>query len=256
VSSSDDPAYGPDEPSQGRIFVPEGPMWEAMVAPNGRAVGLSVKMMKVKARCLRRARPRPFGFAPGSAHPVPPRIGEAHGSGTVSSGVATALGLRTAVWTMTIIYGDAANPSAPAARIVSDFHREYQDRDLEDTLLDRPTRWPGRTEAAAPARGQVSGARPEFTSETLDVAVSGRRHSVPMLVLGEFSAFQIRDQGVLVTVRARHMGPAFPEIVSLTDLEPMLYALEHPDREAIAAAFAEKRRQQIEQMRNQTWHRS
>lgn len=55
-----------------------------------------------------------------------------------------------------------------------------------------------------------------------------------------------------MTVLARHMGPEFPDIVRLTDLEPMLSALEHPDMELISAVLTEGRRRHIEQMRNQT----
>jgi hypothetical protein len=77
-----------------------------------------------------------------------------------------------------------------------------------------------------------------------------------MLRLAGFSAFQAGDDGVLVTVLARHIGSQLPDLVRLTDLEPMLSALEHPDRELIAAALADRRRQHIEQMRNQTHHSS
>ena len=59
-----------------------------------------------------------------------------------------------------------------------------------------------------------------------------------------------------MTVIARHIGPEFPEISRLADLEPMIYELEHPDREAIAAAFAEKRLRQIEEMRSQTGYKT
>jgi hypothetical protein len=177
----------------------------------------------------------------------------------LSSGVATILGLRTAVQTMSILYGDAADPLAPAARIISDFHLEYQDRDLQEALLDAAGKWAGRAEApeaAVGGDGRVGGSRAEVTSATIDVVVSGRRRPVSMLRRGEFSAFQAGEEGVLVTVLARHMEPQFPDIVRLTDLEPMLSVLEHPDRELIAAALAEGRRRHIEQMRNQTRHSS
>lgn len=210
--------------------------------------------MKTEARWLRRARPRPFGFAPGGAHPLPERIGEAHGPGTTLSGIATVLGLRTPVRTMTVIYGDTVEPPAPAARIISDFHRDYQDRDLEQALLDAALEWRGQVETAG-GGARATSDQAELRSETVDIFVSGTRRPVSMLVLTEFSAFQVRDEGVLVTVLARHMGRAFPEIVRLTDLEPMLVALEHPDREVIAAAFAEVRRRRVEQMRDQTWDR-
>lgn len=259
MSSSGDPTHGSGEPPQGRIFVPEGPFWDAWVAPDGGAVKLSIQAMKVKARWLRRARPRPFGFAPASAHPAIERIGEAHGAGTLSSGVATVLGLRNPVQTMSILYGHGGDPSAladpfaPAAEIISDFHRDYQDRDLEEDLLAAVRKWASRGQTPDPATGaaQASGTRPEVTSATVDVVVSGRRRPVPLLRLGECSAFQVRDESVLVTVLAARMGPQFPDIVRLTDLEPMLFTLEHPDREAIAAAFAEMRNQQINQMRTQ-----
>jgi hypothetical protein len=257
MSSSGDPTHGPGEFPQGRIFVPQGPMWDAWVAADGGAVKFSVQVMKTKASWLRRSRPRPFGFALGSAPPA--RIGEAHGAGTLSSGFATVLGLRNPVQTMSILYGHAADHSGPAdpftptAEIISDFHQNYQDHDLEDDLLAAARKWTSRVPAPDPATGaaRATGARPEVTSATVDVVVSGRRRPVSMLRLGVCSAFQVRDDGVLVTVLTTHMGPPFPDIVRLTDLEPMLFALEHPDREAIAAAFAEKRRQQIEQMRNQ-----
>jgi hypothetical protein len=217
-------------------------------------VRLSIWATQRQAQWLRRARPRPFGFAPGSAHPAPERIGEAHGAGTLSSGVASMLGLRSPVHTMSISYGGAADPpTAPAAEIISDFHRDYQDRDLAEALLEAAAEWAGRADLpdAVDADAQASGSRPEVTSATLDVVVSGRRRLVPMLGLGEFSAFQISDEGVLVTVLARRMGPEFPDIVRLSDLEPMLSATEDLDRATVAAALAESRRQHIEQMRNQ-----
>lgn len=233
-------------------------MWDAWVSPGGGAVKLSAQAMKMEARWLRRARPRPFGFASGSAHPAPGRIGEAHGAGTLSSGVATMLGFRTAVQTMSIRYGDAADPRAPAAEIISDFHRDYHDRDLEDELLDAAGKWarPADAPDAVAGDGRVSDARPEVTPATIDVVVSGRRRRVSMLRLGEFSAFQVRHEGVLVTVLTRHTGPQLPDIVRLTDLEPMLSELEHPDTEVIAAALAGMRQQHIKQMRNQTRHSS
>jgi len=221
-------------------------------------VKLSIQAMKMQARWLRRARPQPFGFAPGSAYPAPERIGEAHGAGTLSSGVASMLGFRTAVQTMSIRYGDAADPSAPAAEIISDFHHDYQDRDLEEALLDATAEWGGRADAPGPqaAGMQVGGSRPEVTPTVIDVVVSGRRRQVPALRLGQFSALQIGEQGVLVTLLARHMGAEFPDIVRLADLRPMLAALENPDRGLVAAAIAEMRRQHIEQRRNQADHGS
>jgi hypothetical protein len=50
------------------------------------------------------------------------------------------------------------------------------------------------------------------------------------------------------------MTPEFPESARLADLEPMISGLAHPDREAIATAFAEERRRRIEEMRSQTGH--
>jgi hypothetical protein len=258
VDLRDEQNAGPDERPKSRIIVPEGPMWEAMIAPDGHAVSLSVQVMKLEARRLRRARPQPFGFAPDSSHPMPERIGEAHGSGFLSGGLATVLGRQAAVRTMSIFYGDAADHSAPVARIISDFHRAQQDRDLEEALREAAAEW--RTPAPAPDEGaragRVDGASATVTSEAMDVAVAGTRGPVPMLRLGELSAFQIRHEEVLVTVLAKHMGSEFPEIVRLTDLESMISGLEHPDRQVIAAAFAEKRRRQIVQMRNQTGHNS
>jgi hypothetical protein len=246
VSSPDD-QKGTDDRPQGRIFVPE-----AWLAPDGAAVSLSAQAMKLEARWLRRAQPRPFGFAPDSPHPAPERIGKAHGAGTVSSGLATVLGFRAPVWAMSILYGDAADPSAPLAEITSLFHRELQDRDLKDELIDGASewrRWAAEPDAVAGAARAV-GTQAEVTSGTIEVVISGARRAVPMLRQGEMSAFEVRHGKVLVTVLARHMGPEFPEIVRLADLEPMLSRHEHPDREEIATAFALERRQRTEDMRN------
>ncbi|HWF82262.1 MAG TPA: hypothetical protein VN695_16910 [Streptosporangiaceae bacterium] len=258
MSSRGDPPDGLDDPAPGPIFVPEGPGFDAWIAPDGGAVTLSVQAMKMEARWLRRARPRPFGFAAGSAHPAPERIGEACGAGTPSSGIATVLGFRTAVQTMSILYGDPADPLAPAAEVISDFHRDYQDRDLEESLRDAASNWAGRAAAPDPVAEdrRVSGSRAEVTSAINDVVVSGRRRPVSVLRLADFSGLQIGEDGVLVTILARHLGPELPGIVRLTDLEPMLSVLEHPDREVIAAAFAERRHRHIEQMRRQTRHSS
>jgi hypothetical protein len=224
-----------------------------------RGVKLTIKVMKMQARWLRRARPRPFGFAHGSAHPAPAQLGEAHGAGTLSSGAASLLGLRTAVHTMSVSYGDPADPHAPAAVIISDFHRDYQDRDPKDALLETAAEWNARAEApdAAGADEQASGSRPEVTTAEIDVVVSGRRRPISLLRLGEFSAFQVGEEGALVTVLARHMAPKFPDIVRLrpADLELMLSTMENPDKDLIAAALAEQRRRHIEKMRNQTGHR-
>lgn len=248
MSSHDDPAHGPQNAPQERIYVPEGPMWDAWNAPDGGAVKLTVLATRMEARWLRHARPRPFGFAPGSAHPAPERIAEAHGAGRLSSAAASLLGFRTAVRTMSIRYGDAADPLAPAAEVISDFHREYQDRDVRAALLDASAAWAGPAEApdaASPA---------EVTSAAIDVVVSGRRRPVSLLRLGKSSAFQVREEGVLITVLARNTEPQFPGLARLTDLEPMLSGMENIDRELMAAALAERRRQHIEQMRNQTHH--
>jgi hypothetical protein len=222
---------------------------DAWLAPGGGAVKLSAGAMKMEARWLRRARQRPFGFAPAESHPVPVRIENACGAGTLSSGVASVLGLRTAVHTMSVRYGDRADPLAPAARVVSDFHRDYQDRDLEESLRNAAGRWGRRPEApdAVPEEGKPGYQEPEVTSVTINVGVAGRSRSVSMLRLREFSAFQFRDGRVLVTVLARHLGPQFPDIVRLSDLGPMLSELEHPDEDAIVAALAELRRQHDEQ---------
>jgi len=77
-----------------------------------------------------------------------------------------------------------------------------------------------------------------------------------VLRLRPFSAWQIGEQGVLVTLLARHMGPEFPDIARLADLKPMLAALENPGRDLVAAAIAEMRRQHIERKRNQAGHGS
>jgi hypothetical protein len=254
MSSRGDPPDDPDGPRLGRIFMLEGPVFDAWIAPDGGAVKLSVRAMKMQARWLRRARPRPFGFAPGSAHPAPERIEEAHGAGTLSSGVATVLGFCTPVQTMSIRYGDPADPLAPVTEVISDFHRDYQDRDLEGSLLDAARKWAGRAAAPDPVAEDrpVGGPRAEIISAISDVVVSGRRRPVSVLRLADCSAFQVAEEGVLVTILARHLGPELPDIARLTDLDPMLSALEHPDRELIAAALAERRHRHIEQMRNQT----
>jgi hypothetical protein len=149
-------------------------MWDAWNAPDGGAVKLVVLATRMEARWLRRARPRPFGFAPGSAHPAPERIGAAHGAGRLSSGAASVLGFRTAVRTMSIRYGDAADREAPAAEVISDFHREYQDRELGEALLDESGRWAGHAEAPDTA------SRTEVVSAAIDVVVSGRRRPVSL----------------------------------------------------------------------------
>lgn len=251
---SGDPSNASYERPQGPIFGPEGPRMDAWLAPGGGAVQLSAAAMKMEARWLRRARPRPFGFAPASAHPVPERIEEAYGASTLLSGVATILGLRTAVHTMSVCYGDRADPLASAAKIFSDFHQDYQHRDLEEELRHAVGQWGRRAEApdVVPEDGTAGDSPNDVTSVTIDVVVAGGHRAVSTLRLQELSAFQFRDEGVLVTVLARHMGPQFPDIVRLTDLGPMLSALEHPDKDMIATALAEMRRQHIEQRRNQT----
>lgn len=187
MSSHDDPAHDSEDAPQRRIYVPEGPMLDAWNAPDGGAVKLAVLATRMEARWLRRARPQSFGFAPESEHPAPVRIGEAHGSGRLSSAAASALGFRTAVRTMSIRYGDAADPLAPAAEVISDFHREYHDRDLREALLDASRTWAGRAGApgALLAGGQATDPQAEVTPEEADVVVTGRRRHVPVLRLGK-----------------------------------------------------------------------
>ena len=50
MSSHDDPAHGPQDAPQGRIYVPEGPMWDAWNAPDGGAVKLAVLATRMEAR--------------------------------------------------------------------------------------------------------------------------------------------------------------------------------------------------------------
>jgi hypothetical protein len=140
----------------------------------------------------------------------------------------------------------------------SDFHREYHDRDLREAFLDVSGAWAGRAGApeAVAAKGQVEDSWAEVGVATIDVVVSGRRRPVPVLRIGRFSAFQVREEGVLVTVLASNMELRFPGLVRLTDLELMLFAMENIDTELIAEALAEERREHIEQMRNQTPHSS
>lgn len=250
--SSDPPDAG-DDHLPGSVFWPAGPKMDAWLAPGGGAVKLSAWAMKRQAQWLRRARQRPFGFAPGSAHPVPGRIEDAYGAGTLWSGAKAILGLRTAVHTMAVCYGDRADPGAPAATIVSDFRKDYRDRGLEEELREAASRWGLRAQApdAGPEDGEAGHWRPDVAPVTIDVIVAGRRRPVSMFRLREFSAFQLRDKAVLVTVVVRHMGPQFPDIVRLIDLEPMLSALDRPDMEAIAAALAEMRRQHTGHRPNQ-----
>jgi hypothetical protein len=240
-----EPTDGPDDPQQRRIQPPEGPLLDAWTAPDGGGVKLSIYLTSRHARWLRRAWPRPFGFAPGSAHPAPEHIDEAHGSGTLSNGIASLLGLRTPVHTMSIGYGNPTDPSTPAAKIVSDFRGVYQDRDLEKSLLEAAATWAGDRRA--------SGSRPDITSAIIDVVISDRRRPVSIVRLGQLSAFQVVEEKVLVTVLARHL-PLFPDIVRLrlSDWMPRLSAMEHIDADALAAAWAEARRLRTEQMRNPT----
>jgi hypothetical protein len=37
MSSTGDRAYSPEEPPRGRIYVPQGPVWDAWSAPDGGA---------------------------------------------------------------------------------------------------------------------------------------------------------------------------------------------------------------------------
>ena len=114
---------------------------------------------------------------------------------------------------MSIGYGDSADLAAPTAEIISDFHQEYQDRDLEEALWRAAGKWAGRAETlGAAADGKAGDASAEVTSGMAHVVVSGRQRPAPVLRLGEFSAFQVTEEGVLVTVVARHMGVRFPDV--------------------------------------------
>ncbi len=221
--------------------------------PSDRTVDWSIRAKQREARWLRRARPRPFGFAPGTAHPMPERIGEARGETTMLRLFASTLGLPTRpspVLRMSIIYRDTADPAAPAAEVTSAFYRDYQHIwDLETELRDAVLKWAEQAEApeafdpSGPfARTLRAAARDDrtvpVTKARVDVVVSGCRQSVSMLGLGDCGAFQIREEGVLVTVVARHMGPESPEIVRLTDLEAMIAARSHIDRDAIVATLS------------------
>jgi hypothetical protein len=256
VSSHDDQSYNPEGSPPGRGYT-----------PSDRAVDWSIRAGQMEARWLRRARPRPFGFAPGSAHPVPERIGEADGTDTLSFWVAKMLGFRVAVGRMSIIYGDAGDPAAPVAEITSAFHREWQHIwDVETELRDAVLKWAELAEAPEAfdpygphARGLRAAARAnrsvKVTKASIDVVASGGRHRAELLGLGECSAFRVRQDDVQVTVVARHLGPEFPEIVRLTDLEPMISARYRIDREATAAALA-KAPALVEELRRRGWSSS
>jgi hypothetical protein len=232
-------------------------MWDT-ISPDSPVVELNVQAMRLQARKLRLARVRPFGFAPGSAHPTPPGIVDVNGPGTLSSGLANVLGFRAAVWSMSISYGDVADRAAPAAMVYSDFHHQsHEARNLEETMLGVASRWrdqataPGGVAAAAGiGEGQGSAGPTGLTSARCEVSISGVRRQVPLLRLAEFSAWQSSHDKVLVTVVARHMDAEFPELVRLADLEPMIQPLEHPDRNAIAAAYTAMRNRHTEQMRH------
>jgi hypothetical protein len=173
-------------------------------------------------------------------------------------------GFRTIpVGRMSITYGAAGDPAAPAAEIISAFRREYQlIWSLEVELRDAAEKWrraadPDTVQLSATyERKERAAAREDrtipVTSARIDVVVSARPRSVSMLRLGECSGFQVRQDGVLVTVLARHMGPEFPDIVRLTDLEPMIAARYSIDREAIAAALA-KTPALVEELRRRGW---
>jgi len=231
-----------------RIFVPEGPFFDGLVAPDGLAVRLSIQAAKAEARWLRRVRPRPFGFAAGSSHPEPATIGQAHGPATPVSGLATLLGSRTPVWTMKICYG-GADPPRPRAWVITDFHRDMQDRDVRHSLLTAAADWSGARVAGWWA-DETDIDDSNFATGTADIRVDGHEVTVTVVEQSPARAFQLWRDGVLITVVARDMTE-FPELARLNDLEPMLTAMENVDRNLVASVLAEERRRQIEEMRRQ-----
>jgi hypothetical protein len=193
---------------------------------------------RAEVRQIRASGVRPFGLAPDSAHPEPAHITAVHGSGTIAGALAGRLGIRPAIWTMTMQYGTEADPSTPFVQVKSDFHYDLREPpSIEDALswaLARDSPDGPRSGNIFPPEISLDGA----SAGSTEIMVNGYRTTAPIMRLGAYSALQFRDDGVLVTVVSRYTGQHVPEIVRLEDLEPFLRRLEQLDRKDIAAMFS------------------
>src|SRR5258707_2350700 len=187
-------------------------------------------------RFIRKAGPRSFGFDPSSDHPNPAIISEAAGEGSVRSGIAGLLGIRTSIWTMTLQYGDALNPSTTFIQVISDFHRDIQEaRPVEEELA----RLAG---GDLPFDLTNNATRVEQSSKDLQITVQREVLRVSAQSEANVIAFQFNQEGVLVTVVARNPPSRIPDFARLTDLEPFLAPLEHLSYNDIAARLASRPR--------------
>ena len=201
------------------------------------AARLALMAMRAQVRQIRKAAPRPFGFAPTDTRPVLGTIGDVWGSGTIRGALAGRLGLRPAIWTMIMKYGPEAGLAADCVEIISDLHEDPRDtRAVEDALASAVDLDVGgdRSGGRMPIELDLG----EVSTGTIEITVQGNRRAVPILHLRDYCGFQFRSDGVLATVVARNLTSQLPEFVRLTDLEPFLQAMEQVDRGELAAWFA------------------
>jgi hypothetical protein len=188
-------------------------------------------MIRRRISGLRRRRLRPVGLEPDAPRLTPVSIGEEVMQAGVVSGLRAILTRSPLpLDSISLVYGDFFDLSAPLAEVTTHFHGYGWPSGAPPS--DRPaSAWElGRAERrdAAIARGawtalsadQESEPDGPFTQGSRDIVVCGARRNVPMVSYRHYHALSFRAGTGGATVVSRNQLPDLPRFDWVTDLEP------------------------------------
>jgi hypothetical protein len=131
---------------------------------------------------------------------------------------------------LSLVYGDYFNLSAPLVEVTTSFHSVGWPGGAMPSDRPAPAQELGRAESrdAAIAReawtalsaDQETGPAGPFTSGSQEIVVGGDRRSVPVVSCRHYHALSFQAATTGVTVVSRHQFPDLPRFAWVDDLEP------------------------------------
>jgi hypothetical protein len=205
--------------------------------------GIAQVALRVRAYRLRVCKPRPFGLNPTGTLLEPWDISSVSGAGTARGALAGLIGIKSSIWTMRLHYGNVSDLSEPVAEVISDFHPEMQEIRRLGNELKRAVHRDGAAGSGENSRGRIVSRidSAEVVKERREIIVETESKMVSLRQVRNYSGFQFRAEGILVTFIARKLGSEVLEFSLISDLEPFLARSRRLSHADIAAALDARR---------------